>query len=122
MKIINTLQGEKLWGAVEKKSQEDGTPEKYLKKKKFLNLKVPISKAFKNGQILWKGVFCGKFHSVEKITFGKNKIHSCDSKKQRIPHIKKNIPLSAPQNWAIGLHTLLNIMQGQSLAVIISFM
>lgn len=35
MKIINTLQGEKLWGAVGKKSQEDGTPEKYLKKKNF---------------------------------------------------------------------------------------
>lgn len=47
-------------------------------------------KDFQNGQFLWKGVFCGKFHSVEKMTFGKNKILSCDLKKQRIPHIKKS--------------------------------
>lgn len=52
LKITDTLQGEKLWGTVKKKSQEDGTPEKYLKEKKIVNLKVPISKAFKNGQFL----------------------------------------------------------------------
>lgn len=39
MKITDTLQGEKLWGTVEEKSQGAGIPEKYLKKKNFCQYK-----------------------------------------------------------------------------------
>lgn len=34
--------------------------------------------------------FVGNSILLKKMTFGKNKIHSCDLKKQRIPHIKKS--------------------------------
>lgn len=119
-----------------KKSQRTGTPEKHLKKKLFLLIQiVPISICFGlvsqsvfgfahfiNGQFLWKGVFCGKFHSVEKMTFGKNKTHSCDLKKQKIPHIKKStFPFQHPETGTLASINFSILMQGQSLAVISSF-
>lgn len=64
MKITDTLQGEKLWGTGEEKSQGTGTPEKHLRKiffgqsKQFLFQRFLKWAILVEGSVLWEIPFC----------------------------------------------------------------
>lgn len=83
--------GWKTMGNRRRKVSGDWNTWKTLEENFFWSIQtVSISKIFKMGNSCRRECFVGNSILLKKMTFGKNKIHSCDLKKQRIPHIKKS--------------------------------